>query len=722
MAVGLVALLVSACIGGGGSSPPTASVAALSAMEIKSGNQSFPLTPGFTSERVDYAVTVGSNVSSVTVNATVSDSRATMKVNNQPAISGQAFGPINLVLGPNEPIVILVDGPGFSQNYRITITRAATTNLSSLAVAAGTLVQVSTNATGFTQSETNYTVQAPFALASTTVTPVSADSLATITVNGTTVVSQQASPPIPLINGSTAITIVVTAPGVSPTTYQVTVTKQQGSTNANLANLTVSPGTLAPAFAPSTTVYSATVNNVTTSVAVTAKVQVAGATLQINNQAAISETPVTVNNLLVGVNAITITVTPQTGAPQVYVITVTRMAPGNANLNSLIPTQGALSPAFAPAVLGYQVNLLNPITTVGLTPTLQDGTSSMTINGQPQSSGATFNVPNLPIGNTTVTIAVTAIPAGNTQTYTVTIVRAGAGNANLSSMVVTPGTMTPAFAAATTTYTVTALNPVSSVTITPTVAAVGSTITINAQSSASGVPLTVPLGVPGSSTPITVVVTAQEGNTQTYTVTVQRMAAGNATLASLSVTPGTMTPAFLASTTDYTVNVLNPVSSVTVTPAVAVGTSTVEVNSQTISSGGSLSVTLGAAGTPTTISVLVRAVEGNTQLYTITVNRPLPGDPTLSALTVVPGTLSPVFASGTSVYAVTVLSTDSKVTVTPKLAVSTSTMVVNAQSVADLTPVDVLLGPAGSPTPITIVVTALEGNTQTYTINVNRPL
>jgi len=49
-----------------------------------------------------------------------------------------------------------------------------------------------------------------------------------------------------------------------------------------------------------------------------------------------------------------------------------------------------------------------------------------------------------------------------------------------------------------------------------------STMTINNQGVASGTPLLVNLGAPGSATPITIVVTAQAGNSQSYTVTVNR--------------------------------------------------------------------------------------------------------------------------------------------------------------------------------------------------------
>lgn len=304
----LIAFTLTGCIGGGGSpgAPPTAGN--LSALEVKSGGQSFALTPSFDPGRLEYSVTVGSNVPSVTIVATVADSRATLKINNQSSSSAQAFGPISLNLGSNPPVLILVDGPGASQTYTVTITRAVTTSLSQLSVSAGTLIQVGTNQSGYTPSVLTYMVQAPFTTTTTTITPTVADSAASLTVNGATVPSGQASQPIALAVGQTVITVVVTAPGVPSTTYAITITRQQGSTNANLGALTISPGALSPGFNAATLSYTASVTNPTSSLTVMATVQDPTSLLQINNQSWPSGQAFTMSSLVVGQNPITITV------------------------------------------------------------------------------------------------------------------------------------------------------------------------------------------------------------------------------------------------------------------------------------------------------------------------------------------------------------------------------------------------------------------------------
>ncbi len=113
-----------------------------------------------------------------------------------------------------------------------------------------------------------------------------------------------------------------------------------------------------------------------------------------------------------------------------------------------------------------------------------------------------------------VTYTVTA-EDGSTQDYVVTVIVAAAGNnANLSALTVTTGTLTPAFAQATTSYAVNVGSAVSSITLTGTPADPNATISNN-----SGVPQTLNYGA----NTITLTVTAQNGTTtKNYVVTVNR--------------------------------------------------------------------------------------------------------------------------------------------------------------------------------------------------------
>src|SRR6185369_1894355 len=80
----------------------------------------------------------------------------------------------------------------------------------------------------------------------------------------------------------------------------------------------------------------------------------------------------------------------------------------------------------------------------------------------------------------------------------------------------------------------------------------------------------------------------QDGTTtQSYTIVVNRAGAlsNNANLSNLSISSGTLTPAFAMNTLNYTDNVSNATASVTVTPTTADANATVTVNGTAVASG-----------------------------------------------------------------------------------------------------------------------------------------
>lgn len=96
-------------------------------------------------------------------------------------------------------------------------------------------------------------------------------------------------------------------------------------------------------------------------------------------------------------------------------------------------------------------------------------------------------------------------------------------DANLSSLALSPGVLNPSFSSATTSYTASVDHNTSSVSITPTASDAAATIKVNGNTVASGNAATIAL-VAGNNV-ITTVVTAEDGTTKTYTVTVTKAAA-----------------------------------------------------------------------------------------------------------------------------------------------------------------------------------------------------
>ena len=124
--------------------------------------------------------------------------------------------------------------------------------------------------------------------------------------------------------------------GITPDTdtATVTATAPPASDDAKLSGLTVNDGTsdltLVPAFAPGTFVYAAEVTNVVDEVTLTATVNHAGASVSAVtlDGTAIADNDFTdgimVPALIVGDNAIMVTVTAENGATRTYAVTVTR--------------------------------------------------------------------------------------------------------------------------------------------------------------------------------------------------------------------------------------------------------------------------------------------------------------------------------------------------------------------------------------------------------------
>ncbi|MCB1211679.1 MAG: cadherin-like beta sandwich domain-containing protein, partial [Verrucomicrobiales bacterium] len=113
---------------------------------------------------------------------------------------------------------------GGDGNDVVITTVSDNTDLANLVVTTAVLSPV------FDSATFSYTSTVPYATSSVTVTPTTADAFATVKVNGSTVVSGNASASIPLIAGDNTITTVVTAAdGTTTQTYTVVITRSPPS-------------------------------------------------------------------------------------------------------------------------------------------------------------------------------------------------------------------------------------------------------------------------------------------------------------------------------------------------------------------------------------------------------------------------------------------------------------------------------------------------------------
>ena len=416
-------------------------------------------------------------------------------------------------------------------------------------------------------------------------------------------------------------------------------------------------------------------------------------------------------------NVITVIVTAQDGGTtQTYAVTVTRAGSSGASLSALSLSGVTLTPVFASGTTAYFASVANSVTETTVTATLADAgaANEVKLNGVVDQDGI---VP-LEVGDgNVISVVVTAQDGKTTQSYSVTVTRAGSADASLSALSLSGVTLTPVFGAGTTVYKASVANTVTETTVTATLADAGAAyeVKLNGVVDQDGI---VPLAA-GDGNVIAVVVTAQDGEvTTTYTVTVTRAGSADASLSVLSLSGVTLSPAFTSGKTAYTALVANSVTETTVTATLADAGAAYEVKLNGVSDQDGI-VPL-AVRDGNVIAVVVTAQDGETTTtYTVTVTRAGSEDAGLSALSLSGVTLSPAFASGARTYTASVANTVTETTVRATVVSAGSAYEIHLNGVVDQDHVVPLV--VGSGNVIAVEVTAQDGVTsQTYIVTVTR--
>ena len=193
----------------------------------------------------------------------------------------------------------------------------------------------------------------------------------------------------------------------------------------------------------------------------------------------------------------------------------------NAKLSTLSISAGTLN--FDADTLNYTVTVANDVTGVTVTPTADDNDATVTVNGTDVASGnASDEIPLTEGGDTDIQVVVTAEDRTTIGTYTFRVTRTASSNAKLSALTISAGTLN--FDADTLNYTVIVANDVTGVTVTPTAAHNSATVTVNDADVASGSASDEIVLTEDEPIDIAVEVTAQDGTTKTYTITVSQAA------------------------------------------------------------------------------------------------------------------------------------------------------------------------------------------------------
>lgn len=179
------------------------------------------------------------------------------------------------------------------------------------------------------------------------------------------------------------------------------------SGNANLSGLSCGSYALSPSFSAGTTEYSVTVPYDVSRLPLDYSAADGGANVSVSG-----------NQLSVGVNTVVLTVTAANGATRRYTISVTRQPDptvtlsSDADLADLTPSEGKLTPAFAPNITEYAVYVPYETTKLSLSATAKDS----------KALGVTQPDAALKQGDNVLTVTCTA-EDGTIRDYTVHVVR-----------------------------------------------------------------------------------------------------------------------------------------------------------------------------------------------------------------------------------------------------------------------------------------------------------
>jgi parallel beta-helix repeat protein len=97
----------------------------------------------------------------------------------------------------------------------------------------------------------------------------------------------------------------------------------------------------------------------------------------------------------------------------------------DATLSNLVLSEGTLDPTFDSATEGYTAQVENDKTSITVTPTASDSNASIKVNNVSVASGSPSGAISIDVGENTITIIVTAEDGTTTKTYTVTVTRLG---------------------------------------------------------------------------------------------------------------------------------------------------------------------------------------------------------------------------------------------------------------------------------------------------------
>jgi Cadherin-like beta sandwich domain len=394
-------------------------------------------------------------------------------------------------------------------------------------------------------------------------------------------------------------------------------------------------------------------------------------------------------SLVVGINSFEYQITALDGKVVTYYLNIDRAPSTNNLLSSVVLSPAPSGYSFVSSTKTYNLAVAYETKTITVTPSVQDNTASMTIEGpgvlKRSISNAAPTTFTLALGANTIVVEVTS-QAKTVTRYTYNIEQKRATNANLESISFSP-TIGITFKPATTTYTTSVLHEQSTLSVAPIVehplASIQSYTINNVVVKVSAGTYSHQLPIVGNNVVKVVVVAHDTAVTKTYTFNINRLKSSNNFLEALSVSPG-IGLNFFRDTTSYTLTADNAIASITVSATVEQADASITVNGVTLASGSTsnaLSLSVGS----NTVTVQVSAQDGTKRTYTLTVNRKPSSDSKLKTLLTNPA-YSLNFNPATTTYEFTVQNSVSSISIIPTANEPNAGITVNGVTVASGSP------------------------------------
>ena len=306
-------------------------------------------------------------------------------------------------------------------------------------------------------------------------------------------------------------------------------------------------------------------------------------------------------------------------------------------LSALTVSTGTLSPVFAATTFGYAVSVAHDVGQITVAPTAVSGASALVAAPDADADTAGHQVALRPAhpgdASAQTVILATAAAGSKVESYAITVTRAAPPmtDATLSALTLSAGTLAPTFAAHTDSYAADVANTTVRVTVAATANSAGAVVAI-APADADGVTAGHQIDLAAGVNEITVTVTAADNTTtKAYQVAVDRDASADATLASISLSEGDLSPAFAAGTNAYTAEVDAYTEQITIR-ATTTDADARAVISPPDADPGTAGHQIGIAKPPllgpalaTTVNVAVTSADGTARgTYSVAVSRPPP--------------------------------------------------------------------------------------------------